>query len=187
MPRGFCPLPHAIPSRPRCAWAVSPRCCWPGSFLSLCTARTLSGRPLHKPRRSSRANRWFVRLYISFRLARILIAKPVPFLRGYALSRAQKIVPDRLVAQRGNKGPVREAVVLGNPWRQRHLTLPPRHLTVTCDADIAGFGGQDQLRLPRPDQVDIDFGQKLGVEQGAVLGAAGIVDRIARAEIIETG
>ena len=41
------------------------------------------------------------------------------------------------------------------------------------------------MRLPRPDQVDIDFGQQLGVEQRAVLGAAGIVDRIARAEIVE--
>ena len=52
-------------------------------------------------------------------------------------------------------------------------------------AAVAGFGRQDQLRLPRPDQVDIDFGQQLGVEQCAVLGAAGIIDRIARAEIVE--
>jgi hypothetical protein len=40
--------------------------------------------------------------------------------------------------------------------------------------------------LPGPDQIDINLGQKLGVEQRAVLGAAGIVDRIARAEIVET-
>ena len=50
---------------------------------------------------------------------------------------------------------------------------------------VAGLRGQDQLRLPRPDQVDIDFGQQFGVEQRAVLGAAGIVDRIARAESVE--
>src|SRR6478752_7630874 len=81
---------------------------------------------------------------------------------------------------------MREAVVLSNPWRQRYLALPPRHFAVAVDPDIAGFGGQGQLRLPRPDQVDIDFGQKLGVEQRAMLSTAGIVDRIARAEIIET-
>ena len=41
------------------------------------------------------------------------------------------------------------------------------------------------MRLPSPDQVDINLGQKLGVEQGAVLDTAGIVDRIARTEIVE--
>ena len=56
---------------------------------------------------------------------------------------------------------------------------------MSAGAGVAGLGRQDQLRLPRPDQIDIDLGQKLGVEQRAVLGAAGIVDRIARAEIIE--
>ena len=41
------------------------------------------------------------------------------------------------------------------------------------------------MRLPRPDQVDIDLGQEFRVEQRAVFGAAGIIDRIARTEIIE--
>ena len=44
---------------------------------------------------------------------------------------------------------------------------------------------QNELRLAGADQLDIDFGQQLGVEQRAVLGAAGIVDRIARAQIVE--
>ena len=39
---------------------------------------------------------------------------------------------------------------------------------------------QDERRLPAADQLDIDFGQKLGVEQRAVLGAPRIVDAVAR-------
>ena len=39
--------------------------------------------------------------------------------------------------------------------------------------------------LPAADQLDIDLGQDLGVEERAVLGAPGIVDAIARAERIE--
>jgi preprotein translocase subunit SecB len=71
-----------------------------------------------------------------------------------------------------------------SPGAWRATCAAPRRLTVSVDADITGFAGQD-LRLPR-DQVDIDFGQQFGVEQCAVLGAAGIVDRITRAKIIET-
>ena len=44
---------------------------------------------------------------------------------------------------------------------------------------------KNELRLPRADQLDIDLGQKLGVEQRAVLGAPRIVDRIAQAQIVE--
>ncbi len=44
---------------------------------------------------------------------------------------------------------------------------------------------KNELRLPGADQLDIDLGQKLGIEQRAVLGAPRIVDRITQAEIVE--
>ena len=44
---------------------------------------------------------------------------------------------------------------------------------------------QTEQRLPRADQLDIDLGQQLGVEQRAVLGAPRIVDPVARAQIVE--
>ena len=47
------------------------------------------------------------------------------------------------------------------------------------------FRAQNQLRLPGADQVDIDLGEQLGIEQGAVLCPARVVDRIARAEIVQ--
>ena len=77
------------------------------------------------------------------------------------------------------------AVRLGHTWRERFQPLPPRHFADPIAAGLAGFRGQNQLRLPGPDQIDIDLGQLFSVEQRAVLGAAGIIDRIARAEIIE--
>ena len=44
---------------------------------------------------------------------------------------------------------------------------------------------QDQRRLPAADQLDIDLGEQLGVEQRAVLGAPRIVDAVALAQMIE--
>ena len=73
----------------------------------------------------------------------------------------------------------------GGAQRQRIGTLPPRRIRQCGCPHRAGFG-QNQLRLPSPDQIDVDFRQKLGIEQRAMLGAAGIVDRIARTEIIQT-
>ena len=80
---------------------------------------------------------------------------------------------------------MRNAIGFGDPWHQRYRPLPPRHFAVPSCARITGLSRQDQLRLPGPDQIDVNFGQELGVEQCAVLGAAGIVDRIARAEIVQ--
>ncbi len=79
---------------------------------------------------------------------------------------------------------MREPVFLVHPRRERNFALPPRRIAGP-NPDVDGFGRQDQLRLPRPDQIDIDFGQQFGVEQRAVLGATGIVDRVARAQIVE--
>src|SRR6202021_2626023 len=102
-------------------------------------------------------------------------------------SGAEEIVPDRLVAQGCDKIPMCQAIGLCYSRCPRQRTVPPRHFTGSAGAGIAGFTCQDQLRLPGPDQVDVNLGQKLGVEQRAVLGTAGIVDRIPRGEIIETG
>jgi hypothetical protein len=44
---------------------------------------------------------------------------------------------------------------------------------------------QDELCLPRFYELEVDFRQELGVQQGAVLGAAAGVDAIAGAEIIQ--
>jgi len=72
-----------------------------------------------------------------------------------------------------------------DPRGKRHRALPSRHIAGSVDVRDPDIRRQDQLRLPGADQVDIDLGQKFGVEQRAVLGAARIVDRIARAEIVE--
>src|SRR6185312_10681321 len=137
--------------------------CWTRSILSGCTARIWSGRPPRlRPPRSS------------------------PARRSTALSRPrEKVAPDRLVAQRGDEGPVSLAVGIGNPRDKRHRALPPWRLARRADPDLARIGRQNELRLPRADEIDIDLGQQLGIQQRAVLGAAGIVDRITRAEIVE--
>ena len=80
---------------------------------------------------------------------------------------------------------MRLAIGVGNPWRERCETLPPRHFAGHADTNLPGLRRKDQLRLTGADQVDIDLGQEFRVEQRAVLGAMGIVDRIARAEIVE--
>src|SRR4051812_25851627 len=69
----------------------------------------------------------------------------------------QEFVPDRLIAERGDKCPMREPVFFGNPRRERRLTLPLRHLAKPARPHLTGLGCQDQLRLPRPDQIDIDL------------------------------
>jgi hypothetical protein len=98
--------------------------------------------------------------------------------------RGQKILPYRLVAQRGNKGAMGFAIGIGEPQLKRLDPLPARHVAGAGNTNSLAFRAQTELRLPRSDQVDIDLSQQFGVEQCAVLGAAGIVDRIARAEIV---
>ena len=44
---------------------------------------------------------------------------------------------------------------------------------------------QNELRLPHPCQLDIHLGKQFGVEQRAVLGAAGIIYAVTRAKIIQ--
>ena len=81
------------------------------------------------------------------------------------------IAPNRLVAERGDEAPVRRALLCGHARRKRHR--PFAHDNGFADPPA----GQDRLRqdkrrLARADQLHIDFGEQLGVEQRAVLGAA---------------
>src|SRR6185437_1678077 len=78
--------------------------------------------------------------------------------------RAEELVPNRLVAQGGDEGAVREAIFAADPWRQRGRPLPPRHFAIAAAANFANLGCQDELRLPGPDQIDIDLCQQFGVE-----------------------
>ena len=48
------------------------------------------------------------------------------------------LVPDRLVAERCDKGPMRLALGIANPRRERHEPLPPRHFASCLDADLLG-------------------------------------------------
>src|SRR6202795_617193 len=57
--------------------------------------------------------------------------------------RAQEIAPDRLVAQRGDKGAMGRAIVLRDPRRERRQTLPPRHFAVPARTRLAGLRRQD--------------------------------------------
>src|SRR5690606_26306675 len=85
----------------------------------------------------------------------------------------------------GDKGPVRKAILVGHAGGERNFTLSPRCLSAGSGSYVDRFCSQHKLRLPSTDQVDIDLGEQLGVEQRAVLGAAGIVDRIAGAEVVQ--
>jgi hypothetical protein len=79
---------------------------------------------------------------------------------------------------------MRDAVGVGHARRKRHNSLTPWHIQGPAGSTGRGFG-QDQLRLPRTDQIDIDFRKQFGVEQRAVFGSAAVVDGVARAEIVE--
>jgi hypothetical protein len=48
-----------------------------------------------------------------------------------------------------------------------------------------GCAVEDECRLLAADQLDIDFGQQLRIEQGAMLGAPCVVDAVAPAERVE--
>ena len=64
------------------------------------------------------------------------------------------------------------ALALREPRRQRLRSDPDRdHGRGGAGRAAAGFD-QDELRLPGADQLKIDLGQDLGVEQRAMLGAA---------------
>ena len=80
--------------------------------------------------------------------------------------------------------PVRRAFLGRQPRGKRHRPFAHDD-RLAGDAVRRGGLRQNELRLPGADQLDIDFGQELGIEQRAMLGAAGIVDRVAHAQIVE--
>ena len=79
---------------------------------------------------------------------------------------------------------MRRALLCGQPRDKRHRPLAHDD-RLAGDAARHGCLRQNELRLTGADQLDIDLRQQFGVEQRAMLGAAGIVDRVARAQIVE--
>ena len=75
-------------------------------------------------------------------------------------------------------------VSLGDAWCKRLLALPPRSIDLSGAERLARLR-QNELRLPRANQIDIDFREQFRVEQSAVFGSAGIIDGVARAQIVE--
>src|SRR3954471_23654057 len=97
----------------------------------------------------------------------------------------EKIRPDWLVAQGGDKSAMRLALRIREPRQQRLFALTARRIARSADADLLAVLGQDTLRLAGADEIDIDFRKQLRVEQRAVLCPARVVDRIARTQIVE--
>ena len=72
----------------------------------------------------------------------------------------------------------------------RHMRAGGPRLPGEADGEPdvrGGSGDQLQARLAAADQLKIDFGQQLGVEQRAMLGPCRVVDSEAPAQRIETG
>ena len=80
---------------------------------------------------------------------------------------------------------MRVALLRRDPRRQRlrtHAHHDRRHARF-AGAEIGR--GETEVGLAGADQLDIDLGQQLGVEQRAVLDPLRVVDLVARAEIVE--
>ena len=54
---------------------------------------------------------------------------------------------------------MRGAVGLGDPRRERRLSLPSRHFAVSGIRMSRDSDARIKLRLPRPDQIDIHLGK----------------------------
>src|SRR4029079_11213944 len=93
----------------------------------------------------------------------------------------EELVPQGFLPELCDQGVMRQDLDLGEPARQLHRTLPHKargryHGTVAY-AD----GRQRKCRLASANQLEIDIGQQLGIEQSAVLVALRIVDAVALA------
>src|SRR5690606_41355320 len=101
------------------------------------------------------------------------------FRRGFAAMGRVGVAPDRAVADAGDETGMGSDLGLAQAWPERPLALAGR-----VEAGLGLSGHDDRLhlhveaerRLPAADQLDIDLGQKLGVEQRAVPGAVAVVD-----------
>ena len=80
---------------------------------------------------------------------------------------------------------MRVAFGIADARRQRDAALLANDDAVGADDALGGGLGKAERRLTAAEQFEIDLGQNLGVEQGAVLGAARIVDAVFRAERVE--
>jgi len=101
------------------------------------------------------------------------------------LIRAEVLVPNDVLAEGGDERPVRGTVLGRNPYGKRRRALA--HETRFARS-VSGQDGlsKNELRLSSADQFDIDLGEEFRVEQGAMLAAARIVDRVAGAKIIQS-
>src|SRR6185437_15708520 len=80
---------------------------------------------------------------------------------------------------------MRRAIGISNARRQRYTAFAPRCNPIVSVAAALAALRQTELRLPRADQLQINLGQDLGVEQRAVLGTPRIVDAITRTQIVK--
>src|SRR3954447_24577079 len=91
--------------------------------------------------------------------------------RGARIAR-QIVLPDGVLAQRGDEFAVRDTLGLAdarNEWRGAHAN---DRLAIARLQRARDGLGEAELRLAGADELDIDLGQDFGVEQRAVLGAA---------------
>ena len=126
-----------------------------------------------------------------------LMLDPIDFVALYQQRMAQQrrrrprpnagsvLPPDRGFAQRRDKGAVSVELFRHNPRRQRLRARANDDRRHARFAAATHARGKAEVGLPRADQLDIDLGQQLGVEQRAVLDPLGVVDLVARAEIVE--
>ena len=79
---------------------------------------------------------------------------------------------------------------MGGPLRRRYdagqrVRTPRRRAARQSDPRSGAFALQPQGDLPAPEQLGIDLGQDLGIDQRPVLDAARVVDAVALAERVE--
>jgi preprotein translocase subunit SecB len=92
--------------------------------------------------------------------------------------------PNGGFAERGNKCAVRLLLGCGQARRERYRPGAYRGGLISAAASLDHLD-EPQLRLAGADQLDIDLGQQLCVEQGAVFGAPRAIDAEAGAEVVE--
>jgi preprotein translocase subunit SecB len=83
---------------------------------------------------------------------------------------ADVIAPDRVVAQCGDKFAVRRALLVSQAFGKRHRPFTQND-RLAGDMNRRRCLRENELRLARANQLDINLGQQLGIEQRAMLGA----------------
>src|SRR5690606_31146288 len=83
--------------------------------------------------------------------------------------------PERAIAHFGDEGSMGRSFLERQPAGQGGGSLTRRSPGAAAAYGDLGFGRKSQRHLPAPDQLEIDLGQDLAVEQRPVQRAAGIV------------